>query len=102
MKKVKYYKKNREKKKIWFSESWGEPLKVVLPNGKILHFACEFYRGDGWYITDTATGFFDTIQKSSKQNRIKQIYQRRKFLEGIGENYKYRILQKIRSGIDRI
>lgn len=27
MKKVKYYKKNRQKKKIWFSENWGD-LKV--------------------------------------------------------------------------
>ena len=52
MKKVKYYKKMKKGKKIWYSESWGEPLDVALPNGKILHFACEFYRGDGWYITD--------------------------------------------------
>ena len=40
MKKVKYYKKNTDRKKHWFSESWGEPLDVVLPNGKVLHFAC--------------------------------------------------------------
>ena len=56
MKKVKYYKKNRQKEKIWFSESWGEPLDLVLPNGKVFHFACEFYRGDGWRITDRETG----------------------------------------------
>ena len=56
MKKVKYYKKMKEDKKIWYSERWGEPLDVALPNGKILHFACEFYRGDGWHITDRETG----------------------------------------------
>lgn len=56
MKKVKYYKKMKEGKKIWYSESWGEPLDVALQNGKILHLVCEFYRGCGWYITDRETG----------------------------------------------
>lgn len=56
MKKVKYYKKMKEGKKIWYSESLGEPLDVALQNGKILHLVCEFYRGCGWYITDRETG----------------------------------------------
>ena len=56
MKKVKYYKKNKEREKIWFSESWGEPLYLVLPDKKIFRIVCEFYRGDGWYITDRDTG----------------------------------------------
>ena len=56
MKKVKYYKKIKKDKKIWFSESWGEPLDVSLLNGKTLHLVCEFIRGDGWKITDSETG----------------------------------------------
>ena len=56
MKKVRYYKKNKQNGKIWFSESSGYQLDLVLPNGKFLNCACEFYRGVGWYITDMATG----------------------------------------------
>lgn len=56
MKKVKYYKKIRKYKEIWFSEGWGKPLDVSLPNGKTLHLVCEFIRGDGWRITDRETG----------------------------------------------
>ena len=56
MKKVKYYKKIKKDKNFCFLESLGEPLDLELPNGKIMHFACEFYRGDGWRITEMETG----------------------------------------------
>ena len=83
MKKVRYYKKNREKKKIWFSESWGEPLKVVLPNGKVLHLACEFYRGDGWYITDTATGFLAQNKNIPNKTELKKYIKDENFLKAL-------------------
>lgn len=88
MKKVKYYKKNRQKEKIWFSESWGEPLDVVLPNGKTLSLACEFYRGDGWYITDTATGFL--AQNKNLPNKTEL----NKYIKG--ENF-LKVLERITS-----
>lgn len=56
MKKIKYFKKIRQDKKIWYAESWGQPLDVELPNKKTLHLACEFYRGTGWILTDRDTG----------------------------------------------
>ena len=55
MEKVTYYKKMKKGKNICYSRSLGEPLDVELPNGKIMHLACEFYRGDGWRITDRDT-----------------------------------------------
>lgn len=58
MKKVKYYKKNKQNRKIWFSESRGYQLDLFLPNGNVFNCACEFNRGIGWNITDMATGFF--------------------------------------------
>ena len=56
MKKIKYFKKMNQDKKIWYAESWGYPLDVKLPNEKVLHLACEFYRGTGWILTDRDTG----------------------------------------------
>lgn len=64
MRKVMYYKKIKKNEKIFFSESWGEPLWVVLHNGKVLRLVCEFYRGRGWYITEAATGLL--VQKNLK------------------------------------
>ena len=81
MKKVRYYKKNREKQKIWFSESWGEPLKVVLPNGKVLRFACEFYCGDGWYITDTATGLLAQNKNLPNKTELKKYIKDENYLQ---------------------
>ena len=56
MKKVKYFKKMKKGEIIWYSESWGYPLDVDLPNGKTLHLACEFYRDTGWILTDRDSG----------------------------------------------
>ena len=56
MKKVKYFKKIKNDKNFWYSESWGYPLDVELPNKKTLHLACEFYRGTGWILIDRDTG----------------------------------------------
>ena len=56
MKKVKYFRKMGKATNNWYLESLGEPLDLELPNGKIMHFACEFYRGDGWRITEMETG----------------------------------------------
>ena len=56
MKKIKYFKKMRQDGKIYYAESWGEPLDVELPNGKNLHLALEFCRGNGWILTDRDTG----------------------------------------------
>lgn len=81
MKKVKYYKKNKEKKKTWFSESWGEPLDLVLPNGKVFHLACEFYRGDGWYITDMETGLLSQNKHISNKNELKKYLKDESFLK---------------------
>ena len=55
-KKIKYFKKMRQDKKIYYAESWGYPLDVELINGKVLHLACEFYRDTGWVLTDRDTG----------------------------------------------
>lgn len=81
MKKVKYYKKNKEKKKTWFSESWGEPLDLVLPNGKVFHLACEFYRGDGWYITDMETVLLSQNKHISNKNELKKYLKDESFLK---------------------
>ena len=83
MKKVKYYKKNRQNKKIWFSESWGEPLDVVLPNGKVFRFACEFYRGDGWYITDRETGLLSQSKHIPNKNELTKYLKDESFLKVI-------------------
>ena len=56
MKKIKYFKKMRKDKKIWYAESWGQPLDIEFPNGKALHLALEFCRGTGWILTDRDTG----------------------------------------------
>ena len=56
MKKVKYFRKMGKAPNNRYLESLGEPLDLELPNGKIMHLACEFYRGDGWKITDRDTG----------------------------------------------
>ena len=56
MKKIKYFKKMNNGKKIWYAESWGYPLDVKLPNEKVFHLACEFVRGAGWILTDRDTG----------------------------------------------
>ena len=83
MKKVKYYKKNTDRKKHWFSESWGEPLDVVLPNGKVLHFACEFYRGDGWYITDRETGLLSQNKHIPNKNELTKYLKDENFLKAL-------------------
>lgn len=56
MKKIKYFTRINNGKKIWYAESWGYPLDVKLPNEKVLHLACEFCRGAGWILTDRDTG----------------------------------------------
>jgi hypothetical protein len=55
-KKIRYYKAIKEDGKMRYVESWGEPLSIKLPDGSVFKCACEFYKGDGWKITDTATG----------------------------------------------
>ena len=81
MKKVKYYKKNRQNKKIWFSDSWGEPLDVVLPNGKVFCFACVFYRGDGLYITDRETGLLSQNKHIPNKNELTKYLKDESFLK---------------------
>lgn len=83
MKKVKYYKKNKEKKKTWFSESWGEPLDLILQNGKVFHFACEFYRGDGWYITDRETGLLSQNKHIPNKNELTKYIKDESFLKAL-------------------
>lgn len=55
-KKIRYYKAIKENGKMRYVESWGEPLNIKLPDGSAFKCACEFYKGDGWKITDIATG----------------------------------------------
>ena len=54
--KIRYYKAMFENGKKRFVEAWGEPLNIILPDGHALRCACEFVRGEGWRITDTASG----------------------------------------------
>lgn len=67
MKKIRYYKAIKEGKKKRFVESWGEPLSIKLPCGNVIKCACEFYRGDGWNVTDTATGYL--VQRKRIPNK---------------------------------
>lgn len=57
MKKIRYYKAIKDGKKIRYTEHWGEPLNIKLPDGNVIKCACEYTRLDGWRITDITTGF---------------------------------------------
>lgn len=81
MRKVKYYKKMKQNKNIFFSESWGEPLWVVLPNGKVLHCICEFYRGRGWYITDVKTGLLVQTKNIKNKTELNKYIKDENFLK---------------------
>lgn len=72
MKKIKYFKKIRQDKKIWYAESWGQPLDVELPSGKTLHLACEFRRGTGWILTDRDTGLLAQHDEIPSRRQISE------------------------------
>ena len=95
MKKVKYYKKII-KDKIYFSECWGEPLDVSLPNGKTLHLVCEFIRGDGWRITDMETGLLSQNKYISSKKELTEYIKDKNFLSALSKatNGKYYERQK--------
>lgn len=79
MKKVRYFKK-MEKGNIWYSESRGEPLDVELSNGKIMHFACEFYFGSGWRITDRETGLLSQNKYIANKKELLEYIKDKDFL----------------------
>lgn len=83
MKKEKYYKKMIKDKHVCYSESWGEPLDVALSNGKILHFACEFYRGDGWRITDKETGLLAKTKRIPNKRALTEYINDKNFLAAL-------------------
>lgn len=83
MKKVKYYKKIKKDEKIWFSESWGEPLDVSLLNGKTIHLVCEFIRGDGWYITDRKTGLLSQNKHIPNKKELTKYLKDENLLEAL-------------------
>ena len=59
--KIRYYKAIMQNGKKRFVEAWGEPITIGLPEHKIA-CACEFVRGDGWYITDITTVHISEVQ----------------------------------------
>ena len=73
----------RKDNHVWYSENWGEPLDVALSNGKILHFACEFYRGDGWRITDRETGMLARSKRIPTKKVLTEYINDKNFLEGV-------------------
>ena len=64
--KIRYYKTIMQNGKKRFVESWGEPMYIKLSDRKIT-VACEFVKGDGWKITDVATGLL--MQKGDIKNK---------------------------------
>lgn len=64
--KIRYYRAIQQNGKKRFVEAWGEPMNIELPDRKI-KCACEFVKGDGWRITDVATGML--IQNGSLKNK---------------------------------
>lgn len=75
MKKIKYFKAMKKGKEKWFSESFGEPMTVALPNGIILILACEYSRMDGWHITDTASGYVAQNCYIPNRKKLKEYYE---------------------------
>ena len=83
MKKIKYFKAMKKNNKKWFSESFGEPMKVALPNGITLILACEYSRLDGWHVTDTASGNTAQHRYIPNKKELKEYYKSKEMLDAL-------------------
>lgn len=92
-KRIKYYKAVIQDSKKRFVESWGEPLTIKLPNGTALKCACEFIRGEGWKITDTASGILAQGEKIPNKKALEEYRKDSNYLQALAratntESYK--------------
>lgn len=101
MKKIRYYKAMHSGKKTWFAESLGEPLKIVLPCGTVLKLACEFKRGDGWNVTDTATGYIAQHKQIRNKNELAEYYKDMAILTALSRQIKQEYYQKAKADLEK-
>lgn len=99
MKKVRYYKAIKEKGEVRFVESWGEPLTIELPCGAVLNLACEFKRGDGWKVTDTATGYLAQNKPIRNKEGLAEYYKDVSLLKAFSRTIKQNYYQKAKSDL---